>query len=200
MSERGLLIVISGPSGVGKGTVISKLVERGAALSVSATTRAPRPGEIDGVHYSFISEEEFGEMARRGEFLEHAEYVGCSYGTPAAQADKLLDSGRDVILDIEPRGAMQVRDRRPDAVLIFIIPPDMEELASRLRGRATESEQKIAERLAKAREELPLACERYDYIVTNDNVERAAEDILGIIRSERLRAPRRAPAVAALLG
>jgi len=192
MSKRGLLVVISGPSGVGKGTIIAELLKRGAALSVSATTRAPRPGEVDGVHYSFVTPERFSEMISNDEFLEYAEYVGCSYGTPAAQADALLDSGRDVILDIETLGAMQVRSHRPDTVLIFVIPPDMDELARRLRGRGTETEEKIAARLQRARDELPLACEKYDYVVTNADVMRAADDISGIIEAERLRASRRA--------
>jgi len=131
-------------------------------------------------------------MISNDEFLEYAEYVGCSYGTPAAQADALLDSGRDVILDIETLGAMQVRSHRPDTVLIFVIPPDMDELARRLRGRGTETEEKIAARLQRARDELPLACEKYDYVVTNADVMRAADDISGIIEAERLRASRRA--------
>ncbi len=196
--NKGLLVVISGPSGVGKGTVIAELVRRGAALSVSATTRAPRPGEIDGVHYSFVSEERFREMIDRGEFLEYAEYVGRSYGTPAAQADEKLDRGIDVILDIETVGAMNVQARRPDAVLIFLLPPDMTELEQRLRGRGTETEEKIMRRLAQAKEELKRA-PGYDYLVTNDTVEHAVDAIETILAAERCRTARNTEQIEQLL-
>ena len=187
--NKGLLVVISGPSGVGKGTVIAELLKRGAALSVSATTRAPRPGEIDGVHYSFVSPERFQEMIDRGEFLEYANYVGCSYGTPAAQAEEKQARGIDVILDIETVGAMNVRAARPDAVLIYLAPPSMAELEHRLRGRGTETEEKIQSRLAKGREELKHAS-AYDYLVINDRVAAAADAISGILASERRRMAR----------
>ena len=196
--NKGLLVVISGPSGVGKGTVIAELVKRGAALSVSATTRAPRPGEIDGVHYSFVSEDRFREMIDRGEFLEYAQYVGCSYGTPAAQADEKLERGIDVILDIETVGAMNVQAKRPDAVLIYLAPPSLEELERRLRGRGTETEEKIRSRLQKGREELQLAS-RYDYIVTNDTVEEAADAIGTILAAERRRTSRSGALIEKLL-
>jgi len=196
--QKGLLIVISGPSGVGKGTVIEGLLKRGAELSVSATTRAPRPGEIDGVHYSFVTKERFREMIEDGEFLEYAEYVGCSYGTPAAQVDARLEKGTDVILDIETKGALNVRRLRADAVLIYIVPPTMQELARRLRGRGTETEEKVEARLARAREELPLAAQ-YDYIVTNYTVEETTAAIAGIIEAERLGIRRRGAEIERLL-
>lgn len=188
--NNGLIVVISGPSGVGKGTVIAELLKTGGYLSVSATTRAPRPGEIDGVHYAFVTADRFREMISRDEFLEYAEYVSCSYGTPAGPVDEQTAKGVDVYLDIETEGAMNIRARRPEAVLIYLAPPSMAELERRLRGRGTETEEKIQSRLAKAKEELELA-PRYDYLVQNITVEQAAEEIAAILAAERLRTHRR---------
>jgi guanylate kinase len=182
MSKKGKLVVISAPSGAGKGTVIKCLLELRPemAFSVSATTRAPRTGETDGVSYYFVTHDKFREMIDSGKFLEYAEYVGEFYGTPKAPIDECVEKGITVLLDIEIQGAKQVTERVPEAVTIFIVPPDMEELERRLRGRGTDSEEKLVARLKKARLELEEKS-RYDHVVVNDEVLRAAEEILSII-------------------
>ena len=178
----GRLFVISAPSGAGKSSVIGLLLELRPelVLSVSATTRAPRVGEEDGKSYHFITGEEFRKMIQRGEFLEYAEYVGELYGTPALPVRQYIAGGRDVILEIEVQGARQIMEKAPDAVTIFIVPPDMEELERRLRGRGTESDEKLAARLNRARMELEEKS-RYAHIVINDDIERAAREISLII-------------------
>ena len=183
MNEKtGKLIVISAPSGTGKGTVINRLLEmhQGFVFSVSATTRAPRAGETDGIEYHFISRERFREMIDNGEFLEYAEYVGEYYGTPGKPIHDNIAAGRYVLLDIEVQGAKQVMSARPDAVTIFIVPPGMDELENRLRGRGTDSEEKLKARLERARLELEEK-DHYKHLVVNDDVERAAGEILSII-------------------
>lgn len=175
------LIVISGTSGVGKGTVLSRMLEkrRDLRFSVSATTRAPRPGEIDGVHYYFISKERFQEMIDRGEFLEYDAHMANYYGTPRAQAMDKLRSG-PVLLDIDPNGARQVRQQEPEAVLIFILPPNLAELERRLRGRGDTPEEQIRLRMERAKWEIDQSA-WYDYVVVNDDPERCAQEILAII-------------------
>ncbi len=182
---KGLLIVMSGPSGVGKGTILELLrahyePERKVFLSVSATTRGMRPGEIDGYHYHFIDREHFVELRDRGELLEHAEYAGNMYGTPASPIDSHIANGDIVVLDIETRGAFQVMEKRDDAVSVFIMPPDMDELERRLRGRGTETEEQIQRRMAISRSECGHA-EKYDYIIYNDTLENAVEAFCKII-------------------
>jgi len=180
--NRGRLFVISAPSGAGKSTITRRIISLRPEiiLSVSCTTRQPRAGEKDGVAYHFVTKERFGEMIGQGEFLEYAEYVGEFYGTPKKPVCEWLDSGTDVLLEIEVRGARQVMAKAPDATTIFIVPPDMQELERRLRGRRSEPEEKLASRLAEARQELQEK-EFYKHIVVNDDVPRAAEEILGII-------------------
>jgi len=180
--DRGRLIVISAPSGAGKSTIIRRIVSLrpDLILSVSATTRQPRAGEKDGAAYHFVTKERFMEMIRQGEFLEYAEYVGEFYGTPKGPVFEWIESGRDVILEIEIRGARQVMAQSPGATTIFIVPPDMQELERRLRGRRSEPEEKLASRLEKALLELEEK-ELYDHIVVNDDVSRAAGEILEII-------------------
>lgn len=192
MSKKGLLIIVSGPAGSGKGTVVARVREKAPfEFSVSATTRAPRPGELDGVHYHFIDKAAFEEKIAAGDMLEHAEYVGNYYGTPKAPVEQTLAEGKDIILDIEVQGALQVKEKMPDAVMIFILPPDAVTLEARLRGRGTETEEVIAKRMAKARTELALF-DRYDYVVVNreNGVDAAAEEILSILRAERCRTSR----------
>lgn len=182
MSEQGILLVLSGPSGAGKSTVIRKLMEaRGnMEFSVSATTRSPRPGEVDGVDYYFVTREKFQEMVERGELLEHAEFVGNCYGTPRGPIEKKLAEGVTMVLDIEVQGAGQVKEKMPQALTVFLTPPSLEELERRLRGRGTESEATILSRLERAREEMELA-DRYDYTVINDDVDRAAQELGDIL-------------------
>lgn len=177
-TERGVLLVLSGPSGVGKSTVIHKLMDlRGKIeFSVSATTRAPRPGEVDGREYFFVTREEFESMVERGELLEHAEFVGNCYGTPKSQVLRRLEDGITVVLDIEVQGASQVKALMPEALTVFIAPPSLAILEQRLRGRGTENEETIASRLIRAREELELA-PTYDYTVVNDDADRAAREL-----------------------
>lgn len=190
MHERGILFVLTGPSGVGKGTVLKEVRgQRELYLSISATTRQPRPGEQDGVHYFFLTREQFEKKVAENGFLEHAEFSGNCYGTPAAPVDAQLDAGHDVLLEIEVQGAMQVHQKRPDAVRIFIAPPSFDELERRLVGRGTEQPEVVRRRLEIARHELTMA-EQFDYIVVNNTVEQAAADVLAILRAEKCRAAR----------
>jgi len=181
-SKRGRLFVISAPSGAGKGTVIRSLLELRPelVLSVSVTTRSPREGESDGVSYFFVTRERFREMIDSSDFLEYAEYVGEFYGTPKAPIYECMKNGGDVLLEIEVLGARQVMSIDPEAVTIFIVPPNIEELERRLRGRKTESEEKLAARLRRACQELEEK-NHYDHIVINDEVSRAAAEISAII-------------------
>ena len=197
MAEKGLLIVLSGPSGAGKSTVISSLmrIRDDIRFSVSATTRAPRPGEVDGVNYFFRTHEEFARMIGEGAFLEHAEYVGNCYGTPAGPVDEQLAQGWNVLLDIEVQGAAQVLEKRHDAVSIFLAPPSLRELERRLRGRGTDAEEKILGRLETAKRECALA-KNYAYIVVNDDAETAARELDAIITAERCRSGRKLESIA----
>lgn len=189
--QKGLLIVFSGPSGSGKGTVLAEVMKQypDMEFSVSATTRAPRDGEIDGVNYFFKSKEEFQDMVANGGFIEWAQFCENCYGTPRAYVESRLDQGKDVVLEIEVQGAMQVKAAFPDAVLIFNLPPSMEELKNRLVGRNTETSDVVAKRLATAKEELAIA-DRYDYVIVNDVVETAATKFLSILAGERCRSER----------
>ena len=185
MKKQGLLLILSGPSGSGKGTIVEQLKAKDDfALSISATTRAPREYEQDGVHYFFRTREEFERMIANQELLEWAEFCGNCYGTPRAYVTEQLQKGQNVILEIEVQGALQVKKSCPDALLIFVAPPSFEQLAQRLRGRQTEDEQTVNNRLAIARGELAQA-QQYDYIVVNDTVEQAVEDLDCIVRANR---------------
>ena len=190
--SKGNLFIVTGPSGAGKGTVLGRVMPSMEDLhySVSATTRAPREGEKDGVNYYFLRKEQFLEMIGQGAFLEHAEYVGNYYGTPAGPVDECLNKGMDVVLEIEVQGALIVKQKRPEAKLVFIIPPSFSDLELRLRSRGTETEETIAKRLEKAREEYQMA-DQYDYIVLNDKVEKAADELRAIILASRCAVGRR---------
>lgn len=192
LNTKGLLIVISGPSGVGKGTVRKALFARSGHdldYSVSMTTRAPREGEVDGVDYYFVTKEEFLKQIDNGNLLEHAEFVGNMYGTPKDKVEEKLELGHEVVLEIEVNGALQVREKTKDAVFIFIAPPTFEALENRLLSRGTEDEAIIKERLEKAKREIKLAS-FYDYIVINDEVSNAADRIMAIIRAEHAKCSR----------
>ncbi len=186
--RRGLLVVISGPSGVGKDTIIQRLLELDPNLkySVSCTTRAPRPGEVDGVNYSFVSRERFEELLAQGHFLEHASYDGNLYGTPAAPVEAARAAGQDIVLKIEVQGALQVRKRAPDAIFIFIAPPTNEELARRQELRSSETRQDMTERRRIAEKEMTYARD-YDHVVVNDDLDRAVAEVLAIIHRARER-------------
>lgn len=190
---KGKTFIICGPSGVGKGTVVSRLMEADPTLyfSVSATTRAPRAGEADGVHYHFLTRERFQEWIDAGDFLEHAQFVGNFYGTPRRYVDEAMDQGRDVLLDIEIQGAEQIHRKRPEAVRIYIAPPSWEELERRLTGRGTEDGEKIRSRLARGREEF-AAAKDFDYLVINDTVDHAVAEIRAIMTAEHCRPAERA--------
>jgi guanylate kinase len=187
--RKGKTFIITGPSGVGKGTIINKLFEGRDDLyfSVSATTRAPRPGEVDGVHYHFLSREQFQQWIAQGEFLEHAEFVDNCYGTPKKFVDQAMAEGKDVILDIEVQGTEQIHALRPEVIRIFIAPPSWEELERRLVGRATEDAEKVRKRLARSRVEFPIAKE-FNYIVVNHTIEQAVGEIKAIMAAEHCRA------------
>ena len=179
----GRLFVITGPSGVGKGTLIRRLRERipDLELSVSATTRPPRPGEQDGVDYHFTGEEEFDRMARAGQLVEHATYSGHRYGTPRSEVEPRLAEGRSVVLEIEVQGARQVRQAMPEAIQVFIAPPSAEALRARLEGRGTDEPEEIERRLSVAEEEL-AARREFGHVVVNDDLDRATEELVALVR------------------
>ena len=187
--KKGLLIVISGASGTGKGTVCKELLARetGIAYSVSATSRAPREGEVDGREYYFRTREEFEQMIADGAFLEYADVYGNYYGTPLAPIEKRRAAGEDILLEIDTQGALDVMDQCPDGTFIFLLPPSLEELRRRITGRGTESEESLVRRLAAARDEILLG-KSYRYAVLNDTVEAATDRIQTILAAERLRA------------
>ena len=197
--NKGLMIVISGPAGSGKGTVNAHLLETGDfAYSVSATTRAPRPGEVDGVNYHYISREEFLRRIESGDMLEYTEYCGNYYGTPKKEAEEVLNAGKHLILEIEVEGARNIKARYPDAILILLLPPSFAVQEHRLRARGTETEEKILARLSRTREELCFA-DSYDYVVYNPDGKdaEAAEEILSILRAEKQSMKRNRDIVAA---
>ena len=201
-NRKGLLLVISGPAGVGKGTINQSLISRNRdiRMSVSATTRAPRPGEIDGVHYFFKSEEEFQKMIESGAFLEYMRVFNTHYyGTPKSFVEQELAEGRSVILEIDVQGAMRVKAAYPDAVLIFIAPPSMSELKSRLIHRGTESSEAIERRFETAYQEMELV-DRYDYVVVNDILDLAIARTEDIIVAERCRVSRNGELIEKLRG
>ena len=188
MSGKGLLVVLSGPSGAGKDTVLKSLMQKepGVRLSVSATTRALREGEEDGKDYFFLSRPRFEELVENGKMLEHAEYCGNFYGTPSEPIEAWQAEGCDVILEIEVQGGAQIKTKRPDCVSIFILPPSLEVLEKRLRRRGTDAEEAIQKRLATAKSEIAQAM-HYDYVIINDDLEPAVEQVAEILRTEKLK-------------
>lgn len=184
MNKKGQLIVVSGFAGTGKGTITRALLERydEYVLSVSATTRNPRPGEEEGVHYFFKTREEFEEMIRRDELLEHACYVENYYGTPKAYVEAMREAGKDVILEIEIQGGLSIKEKYPDAILLFVTPPSAEELKRRLVGRGTETPEVVEKRMARAFEESDVI-EKYDYLIINDDLEECIKQTHEIIRA-----------------
>ncbi|MGY0226512.1 guanylate kinase [Limosilactobacillus fermentum] len=202
MTKRGMLIVLSGPSGVGKGTVRKAIFDQPGndfQYSISMTTRKPRPGEVNGKDYFFVSKEEFEQKIQAGEMLEYAKYVDNYYGTPLKWINDTLDTGKDVFLEIEVNGAMQVRSKSPNGVFIFLTPPDLMELKQRLIHRGTDSMEVINKRIKKAFSEIEMM-QNYDYAVVNDEVPNAVEKVKEIIRSERLRVRRVMPDYLEMLG
>ncbi len=202
LNERGLLIVLSGPSGVGKGTVRKALFDmegHDLVYSISMTTRPPRGDEVDGEDYYFVSKEEFERRIREDGFLEWAEFVGNYYGTPKDKVEAQLKQGKEVVLEIEVQGALQVREKTNDGVFVFIAPPSKEALYRRLLRRGTESNETIQKRMDKAEREFPIA-HKYDYIVVNDEVTNAADRVLAIIRAEHAKTERSIHKYKELLG
>lgn len=188
---RGVLVIVSGFSGAGKGTVMKRLLEKydSYRLSISATTRMPRDGEKDGREYFFKTVDQFEEMIENGQLIEYARYVGNYYGTPKEYVEKQLNEGRNVILEIELQGALQVKEKIPETVLVFLTPPCADELENRLRGRGTEDDETIKARLKRAVEESDYM-KKYDYILINDDLEKCVDDLNGIIKSERWKTDR----------
>jgi len=189
LNRRGVLFVLSSPSGAGKTTISRMMLEADGeiALSISATTRPPRPGEKDGVDYHFVDTDTFKQMAANGEFLEWAHVFGHRYGTPRARVDELLDAGKDVLFDIDWQGAQQLyQEAGPDVVRVFVLPPTMEELERRLRARKTDSDEVIAARMARAANEISH-WDGYDYVLINDAVEDCYGEVMAILRAERLK-------------
>ena len=189
LNRRGVLFVLSSPSGAGKTTISRMMLEadKDIALSISATTRPPRPGEVDGVHYHFVDVETFKKMASDGEFLEWAHVFGHRYGTPRAPVDAMLEAGKDVLFDIDWQGAQQLyQEAGPDVVRVFVLPPTMEELERRLRARNTDSDEVIAARMERAANEISH-WDGYDYVLINDNVEGCFDEVRAILRAERLK-------------
>lgn len=189
LDRRGVLFVLSSPSGAGKTTISKKMlgVDPDIALSISATTRLPRPGEVDGKDYHFVDTETFKQMAADGEFLEWAHVFGHRYGTPRARVDELLDAGKDVLFDIDWQGAQQLyQEAGPDVVRVFVLPPTMEELERRLRARNTDSDEVIAARMARAANEISH-WDGYDYVLINDDVDDCYGEVMAILRAERLK-------------
>lgn len=191
MKEKGILTVISGFSGAGKGTLMKALLAKydNYALSISQTTRSPRPGETDGVEYFFVTREQFEQNIADGKLIEHAQYVGNYYGTPADYVFSKLDEGKDVLLEIEIQGALQVRERFPDTLLLFVTPPNAKELKRRLEGRGTETPEVIRQRMARAIEESE-GVEEYEYLIINDVLDECVENMHEIIQNAKLRASR----------
>ncbi len=185
IEEKGILFILSGPSGVGKGTVRKALFEQDTNLkySISMTTRSKREGERDGVDYFFRTHDEFKEMIQQRKLLEYAEYVGNYYGTPKQYVEKMIEDGHDVFLEIEVQGAMQVKENFPQGVFIFLIPPSLEELKNRIQDRGTESEDLISSRLEEARNEIEMM-DAYDYVVVNDDVMNAVSKVQSIVQGE----------------
>lgn len=190
--NHGLLIVLSGPSGAGKGTLCRELLRQMPQVkySVSATTRQPRPGEVDGLHYYFRSREEFQTMIEQDQLLEWAEFCGNYYGTPQFAVEQAIQAGNDVILEIEIQGALQVKQRFPQGVFIFVVPPSMDELSQRIHKRGTESEEVIQKRLQTAARELEYVSE-YDYVVVNDEIPLAVDKLKSILLAEKCRVKRK---------
>jgi len=194
--RKGMLLVISGPSGAGKGTLYNRVLAADPTFtfSVSYTTRGPRPGEVDGKDYCFVTEEQFRQMLDRDGFLEHAEVHGHLYGTPRQPVLDALEAGRSVMLDIDPQGALQVMEKMPDCVSVFILPPSFAELRRRLTGRGTEKPEEIERRLRNARGEVQLMG-KYQYLVVNDDLEVAYRTLQGIVDAEKQRSSRYFPVV-----
>lgn len=185
--SKGILMVVSGPSGCGKGTVLAEILKSDKIFySVSATTRSPRPGETDGVNYYFLTKEKFEEMIAGNEMLEYASFCGNYYGTPRKPVEDMLEKGCHVILEIEVQGAMKIKEKCPDAVFIFILPPSLKELRRRLEKRGTESDEVIEKRLGEAAGEISQAY-KYDYAVVNGELSEAVDDLRSIIRAEELK-------------
>lgn len=187
MSKRGMLYVVSAPSGCGKGTILSEVFKRNESIfySVSATTRLPREGEVDGVNYFFMTKEQFKNLAENGQMLEYAEFCGNFYGTPRSAVEEKLDAGYDVVLEIETKGAMLVKERMPEATLIFILPPSVKELKRRLNKRGTETDDVINQRVSEAVGEIKKAYD-YDYVMMNDELSDAIDDFISIMKVAKL--------------
>lgn len=189
--KKGILLIISGFAGSGKGTIVKRLISDydSYAVSVSATTRAPRPGEEDGKDYFFVTKEKFEEMIANDEFLEYAQYVDNYYGTPRKYVNRMLDEGKDVILEIEQQGALQVKAKRPDALLMFVMPPSVQEIYNRLKKRGTETEEVIMKRMRQGVREAQVI-EKYDYLIINDDLDECICNVHDTVRCSKYAATR----------